>query len=38
MPEGRQPVRFGLKDEQVPEGLLGQIAYPFGTRSSATNR
>ena len=32
MPEGHQPVRFGLKDEEVPEGLLGQIAYPFAQR------
>lgn len=29
MPYGRQPQRFGLKDETVPEGLLGQLAYPF---------
>jgi len=29
MPKGRQAERFGLKDEAVPEGLLGQLAYPF---------
>jgi len=29
MPPGRQPQRFGLEDEAVPEGLLGQLAYPF---------
>ncbi len=29
MPAGQQPQRFGLKDEVVPEGLLGQLAYPF---------
>jgi len=33
MPPGRQPQRFGLKDETVPEGLLGQLAYPFRTSS-----
>jgi sterol desaturase/sphingolipid hydroxylase (fatty acid hydroxylase superfamily) len=29
MPPGRQATRFGLKEESVPEGLLGQLAYPF---------
>jgi sterol desaturase/sphingolipid hydroxylase (fatty acid hydroxylase superfamily) len=29
MPEGRLPERFGLKNEDVPTGLLGQLAYPF---------
>jgi sterol desaturase/sphingolipid hydroxylase (fatty acid hydroxylase superfamily) len=29
MPEGRQPERFGLTHEDVPDGLLGQLAYPF---------
>jgi sterol desaturase/sphingolipid hydroxylase (fatty acid hydroxylase superfamily) len=29
MPPGRTPRRFGLKEESVPEGLLGQLAYPF---------
>jgi sterol desaturase/sphingolipid hydroxylase (fatty acid hydroxylase superfamily) len=29
MPPGKQPRRFGLKDEVIPEGLLGQLAYPF---------
>ena len=34
MPPGGQPQRFGLKDEAVTEGLLGQLAYPFRTSSS----
>ena len=29
MPEGRRPERFGLAHEDVPEGLLAQLAYPF---------
>jgi sterol desaturase/sphingolipid hydroxylase (fatty acid hydroxylase superfamily) len=29
MPEGRRPERFGVLNEEVPEGLLGQLAYPF---------
>lgn len=29
MPEGRLPERFGLKNERVPAGILGQLAYPF---------
>ncbi len=29
MPEGRRPERFGVLNEDVPEGLLGQLAYPF---------
>jgi len=29
MQRGRQAQRFGLKDEALPSGLLGQLAYPF---------
>lgn len=29
MPAGRQPQRFGILNNDVPEGLLGQLAYPF---------
>jgi sterol desaturase/sphingolipid hydroxylase (fatty acid hydroxylase superfamily) len=29
MPKGRLPERFGLKNECVPEGLVGQLVYPF---------
>jgi sterol desaturase/sphingolipid hydroxylase (fatty acid hydroxylase superfamily) len=29
MPAGRQPVRFGIPDSDVPAGFLGQLAYPF---------
>ncbi len=29
MPEGRQPERFGIAGEPVPETLWGQLAYPF---------
>ena len=32
MPPGRQPERFGLTNEEVPEGLLAQLAYPFRHR------
>jgi sterol desaturase/sphingolipid hydroxylase (fatty acid hydroxylase superfamily) len=29
LPRDRTPQAFGLRDEQVPGGLLGQLAYPF---------
>jgi len=29
MPVDRQPQRFGILNDDVPEGLLGQLAYPF---------
>ena len=29
MPRGRQPERFGVAGERVPDGLLKQLAYPF---------
>jgi sterol desaturase/sphingolipid hydroxylase (fatty acid hydroxylase superfamily) len=29
MPKGRLPERFGLKNERVPAGLIGQLIYPF---------
>lgn len=29
MPPGRQPERFGIRGEPVPEGLIAQLAYPF---------
>lgn len=29
LPEGRQPQRFGLSGEEVPEGLIAQLLYPF---------
>ncbi len=29
MPPGRQPQRFGISGDPVPDGLLGQLAYPF---------
>ena len=29
MPPGRQPDAFGILSDDVPPGLLGQIAYPF---------
>lgn len=32
MPPGRQPERFGLTNEEVPEGLLAQLAHPFRSR------
>jgi sterol desaturase/sphingolipid hydroxylase (fatty acid hydroxylase superfamily) len=32
LPAGRQPRRFGLADEEVPEGLVAQLVYPFSRR------
>jgi sterol desaturase/sphingolipid hydroxylase (fatty acid hydroxylase superfamily) len=29
MPKGRQPEAFGITGEAVPEGLVGQLLYPF---------
>jgi sterol desaturase/sphingolipid hydroxylase (fatty acid hydroxylase superfamily) len=29
MPAGRQPQRFGIVNDDVPDGLLGQLTYPF---------
>ena len=29
MPHGRQPERFGILDDDVPEGIFRQMAYPF---------
>jgi sterol desaturase/sphingolipid hydroxylase (fatty acid hydroxylase superfamily) len=29
MPRDRLPERFGLAREAIPEGILGQLAYPF---------
>jgi sterol desaturase/sphingolipid hydroxylase (fatty acid hydroxylase superfamily) len=29
MPAGRRPQRFGVLNDDVPDGLLGQLAYPF---------
>jgi sterol desaturase/sphingolipid hydroxylase (fatty acid hydroxylase superfamily) len=29
LPQGQQPRRFGLAHEEIPEGLLGQLLYPF---------
>ena len=33
LPRGRQPERFGLDREEVPAGLLAQLAYPFRARA-----
>jgi sterol desaturase/sphingolipid hydroxylase (fatty acid hydroxylase superfamily) len=33
MPVGRQPQRFGVLNDDVPEGLIGQLAYPFRRRN-----
>lgn len=36
MPEGRRPERFGLVNDDVPEGLFAQLAFPFrGARPEA---
>jgi hypothetical protein len=29
MPPGRQPQRFGITNDDVPSGLVAQLAYPF---------
>jgi sterol desaturase/sphingolipid hydroxylase (fatty acid hydroxylase superfamily) len=29
LPRGRQPERFGIDGERVPQGLVKQLAYPF---------
>lgn len=34
MPEGRQPVAFGVLGEDVPDGLVQQLVFPFRRRSS----
>lgn len=39
MPEERQPERFGVPDAGVPEGIWGQLAFPFRrTRNSIQER
>jgi sterol desaturase/sphingolipid hydroxylase (fatty acid hydroxylase superfamily) len=38
MPEGRLPERFGLLDDDVPPGLLRQLAYPFRAPSPSSSR
>lgn len=35
LPEGRQPARFGVLGETIPEGLLQQLLYPFRRRRPA---
>ncbi len=35
LPRDRQPVAFGIPDNDVPDRLLGQIAYPFRRRTRA---
>jgi len=32
MPQGRSPEVFGLDEDEVPEGYVGQLLYPFGIR------
>jgi sterol desaturase/sphingolipid hydroxylase (fatty acid hydroxylase superfamily) len=34
MPRGRAPERFGLVRDDVPDGLLAQLWYPFRRRPS----
>jgi sterol desaturase/sphingolipid hydroxylase (fatty acid hydroxylase superfamily) len=39
MPRGREPQHFGLADvDDVPSGLLGQLAYPFRSRAARARR
>jgi sterol desaturase/sphingolipid hydroxylase (fatty acid hydroxylase superfamily) len=35
LPRDREPQAFGLANETVPAGLLGQLAYPFRRRARA---
>ena len=35
MPTDRQPQRFGILNSDVPDGLLGQLAYPFRSKRQA---
>jgi len=37
MPPDRRPERFGVVGEQVPEGLLAQLAYPFRSELSPSS-
>lgn len=32
MPDERQPIEFGVLEDDVPETLFGQLAYPFRSR------
>jgi sterol desaturase/sphingolipid hydroxylase (fatty acid hydroxylase superfamily) len=36
MPVGRQPQRFGIPGDPVPDGLLRQLAHPFRRRPRST--
>jgi sterol desaturase/sphingolipid hydroxylase (fatty acid hydroxylase superfamily) len=33
MPEGKQPLKFGLYGEKIPDSLWGQMVYPFRKKS-----
>ncbi len=37
MPSGQRPERFGVTGETVPDGLIGQLAYPFRRRGSTSS-
>ena len=32
MPRDRQPEKFGVAGEKLPDGIIGQLAYPFRSR------
>jgi len=34
MPAGRQPVRFGIERDEVPDGIVAQLVHPFRRRRS----
>ena len=38
MPTGRQPQRFGVVSDDVPDGLIGQLVYPFRRRERRVAR
>lgn len=35
MPEGRQPQRFGILNDDVPSGVVAQLVYPFRQKNSS---
>ena len=35
MPAGRLPQRFGILNDEVPDGLWAQLRYPFRSGSGA---
>jgi sterol desaturase/sphingolipid hydroxylase (fatty acid hydroxylase superfamily) len=36
MPEGKVPTQFGVHGEEIPEGFIGQMVYPFKRQGELT--